>query len=111
MCVLACWQPCRALLLSAGMATAPTAGWQPGILALQNSRDVAVGAAVPVGGACNGVDPGGDGGQEILENVLAAAVLVEILWVDILFQALPLTAPPASRGCTQLRCSCSAFSK
>ena len=35
----------------------------------------------PVGGVCDGVDPGGDGDQEVLEDVLAAVVPVEVLWV------------------------------
>ena len=51
--------------------------------------------APPVGGASDGVDPGCDGGQEVLEDVLAAAVLVEVLRASALFCALPLAAPSA----------------
>lgn len=36
--------------------------------------------AAPVGNAGDGIDPGCDGGQEILEDVLAAAVFIEVLW-------------------------------
>ena len=52
----------------------------------------------PVGGASDGVDPGCDGGQEILEDVLAASVLIEVLRAAALSCALPLRAPSAEHS-------------
>ena len=54
----------------------------------------------PVGNAGDGVDPGCDGREEVLEDVLAAAVLIKALRASAFFQSLPLAAPPARHTST-----------
>lgn len=60
------------------------AGLLPGPAAPQCQQDWSREGAhctAPVGSAGDGVDSRSDGGEEILENVLTAAVLIEGLWV------------------------------
>ena len=49
----------------------------------------------PVCRICDGVDARCDGCQEVLEDVLAAVVLVEIILIAIPIESPPLPAPPA----------------
>lgn len=62
----------------------------------ERTADVSALTAVPVGDAGDGVDPGCDGGEKVLEDVLAAAVLIEFLGAPAFLCPLPLAAPSAS---------------
>ena len=53
---------------------------------------------IPICYACQGVHSAGDGDQEVLEDVLAVPVSVELLGLVCDWHAPPLTAPPVQQN-------------